>query len=222
MDVLRRLRRRSLAALRKEVEPVDAATLGRFLPEWQGVATPGSGPDALMDAIARLQGAAVPASILEHDVLRSRVRGFRPPTWTRCARAAIWSGSALARSERTMAGSRCTSGTRCGCSRRPPPEEPPSGELHVAIREHLLARGASFWPDLVQAAGTGDERIVLAALWDLVWAGEVTNDTHGAAPRVDGEAVARDPALRARGPVPGRCGERGHRPAPAAGRSWPR
>ena len=78
VDVLRRLRRRSLAALRKEVEPVDAATLGRFLPEWQGVAAPASGPDALMDAIARLQGAAVPASILEHDILRSRVRGFRP------------------------------------------------------------------------------------------------------------------------------------------------
>jgi ATP-dependent Lhr-like helicase len=59
----------------------------------------------------------------------------------------------------------------------PPPEEPPAGELHASIREHLAGHGASFWPDLVQATGTADERVVLAALWDLVWAGEVTNDT---------------------------------------------
>ena len=78
VDVLRRLRRRSLAALRKEVEPVDASTLGRFLPMWQGVASSSGGSDPLQDAIARLQGAAVPASVLEHDVLPSRVRGFRP------------------------------------------------------------------------------------------------------------------------------------------------
>ena len=51
------------------------------------------------------------------------------------------------------------------------------GELATSIREHLAAHGASFWPDLVQAAGTGDEPMVLAALWDLVWAGEATNDT---------------------------------------------
>ena len=55
--------------------------------------------------------------------------------------------------------------------------EPPDGELHVAIRAHLSERGASFWTDLVTAAGTADERVLLAALWDLVWAGELTNDT---------------------------------------------
>ena len=177
VDVLRRLRRRSLAALRKEVEPVDAATLGRFLPEWQGVATPGSGPDALMDAIARLQGAAVPASILEHDVLRSRVRGFRAADLdAMCASGdLVWIGTGPLGADDGRVSLYVRDQVRLLAPA--PPEEPPSGELHVAIREHLLARGASFWPDLVQAAGTGDERIVLAALWDLVWAGEVTNDT---------------------------------------------
>ena len=177
VDVLRRLRRRSLAALRKEVEPVDAATLGRFLPEWQGVATPASGPDALMDAIARLQGAAVPASILEHDVLRSRVRGFRPADLdAMCASGdLVWIGAGPLGADDGRVSLYVRDQVRLLAP--PPPEDPPSGELHVAIREHLRARGASFWPDLVQAAGTGDERVVLAALWDLVWAGEVTNDT---------------------------------------------
>jgi ATP-dependent Lhr-like helicase len=55
--------------------------------------------------------------------------------------------------------------------------DPPDGRLHEAIRDHLAARGASFWPDLVAAAGTADEPTLLRALWDLVWAGEVTNDT---------------------------------------------
>ncbi len=75
--VLRRLRQRSLAALRREVEPVDAAALGRFLPAWQGADRPSGAADALSEAIARLQGAAIPASILETDVLPARVRGYR-------------------------------------------------------------------------------------------------------------------------------------------------
>ena len=79
VDVLRRIRQRSLAALRREVEPVDAATLGRFLPAWQGADRPGGGVDALTEAVTRLQGVAIPASILETDVLPSRVRGYRPP-----------------------------------------------------------------------------------------------------------------------------------------------
>ena len=220
VDVLRRLRRRSLAALRKEVEPVDAATLGRFLPEWQGVATPASGPDALMDAIARLQGAAVPASILEHDVLRSRVRGFRPADLdAMCASGdLVWIGAGPLGADDGRVSLYVRDQVRLLAP--PPPEDPPSGELHVAIREHLRARGASFWPDLVQAAGTGDERVVLAALWDLVWAGEVTNDTMAplraltakrsrATPRRGLEAATR------RAPAgPDRP------PAPDAGRSW--
>ncbi len=99
------------------------------------------------------------------------------PTWTRCARAATWSGSAPARSAPTTAGCRCTSGTRCGCSRRRRRRTRRRASCTSRSATHLRDRGASFWPDLVQAAGTADERVVLAALWDLVWAGEVTNDT---------------------------------------------
>ena len=77
-DVLRSIRRRSLAALRREVEPVEAPALGRFAPQWQAATTPRHGPTALVDAIAQLQGAAIPASIVESEVLRSRVRGYRP------------------------------------------------------------------------------------------------------------------------------------------------
>ncbi len=75
----------------------------------------------------------------------------------------------------------------------------PDGDLHAALREHLAARGASFWTDLVQAAGTADERRLLAALWDLVWAGEVTNDTM--APL---RAFVRGASAKIRTPGPGR------------------
>ena len=177
VDVLRRLRRRSLAALRKEVEPVDASTLGRFLPAWQGLVPPSTGPDALVDAIARLQGAAVPASILEHDVLPARVRGFRPVDLDAlCASGdLVWIGAGALGADDGRVSLYIRDQVRLLAP--PPPEEPPTGPLHVSIREHLARDGASFWPDLVQAAGTGDERVVLSALWDLVWAGEVTNDT---------------------------------------------
>ncbi|MGH2526658.1 MAG: Lhr family ATP-dependent helicase, partial [Actinomycetota bacterium] len=77
VDVLRSLRRRSLASLRREVEPVDAATLARFLPRWHSVARPRTGPTALVDTIEQLQGAAIHASILETDVLPSRAQGYR-------------------------------------------------------------------------------------------------------------------------------------------------
>ncbi|MGZ4115184.1 MAG: Lhr family helicase, partial [Actinomycetota bacterium] len=92
----------------------------------------------------------------------------------------------------------------------PPPDERPSGPVHEAIREQLAERGASFWPDLVRAAGTADETIVLAALWDLVWAGEVTNDTLaplrsvlGRRPRAKASGKPRPGALRRLGPPAG-------------------
>src|SRR5207248_8950764 len=77
-DVLRVLRRRSLAALRHEIEPVDASTFARFLPAWQGVRRQRRGLDALVEAIEQLQGVAIPASVLERDVLPARVDGYRP------------------------------------------------------------------------------------------------------------------------------------------------
>ncbi len=178
VDVLRRIRARSLAALRREVEPVDAAALGRFLPAWQEADRPRGGADALPAAIGRLQGAAVPASILDSDVLPARVRGFRPADLDAlCASGElVWVG----------AGAIGTNDGRVRLLFREraallvpsvPDEGRPAGALHDAIRAQLADRGASFWPELVAAAGTADEASLLRALWDLVWAGEITNDT---------------------------------------------
>ena len=215
VDVLRRIRQRSLAALRREVEPVDAATLGRFLPAWQGADRPGGGVDALTEAVTRLQGVAIPASILETDVLPSRVRGYRPPDLDAlCAGGElVWIGAGALGSD----DGRITLCFRdqarlllSGAAR----EEPPDGALHDAIRAHLAARGASFWPDLVQASGVAEERRLLAALWDLVWAGEITNDTlaplrafvRGASAKVRARQPGRRPrpgAIRHAGPPAG-------------------
>ncbi len=204
-EVLRLLRRRSLAALRREVEPVDAVTLGRFLPAWHGVGQRRRGLDALVDAVGRLQGLALPTSVLEHDVLAARVAGYRSTDLDQLCAAGevVWLG----------AGRSGTSEGRVALYRRdlvpllaplPLPADDdgrPNGEIHQRLRDGLAERGASFWPDLVRAAGTADETLVLDALWDLVWAGEVTNDSLAAL-----RARATGPARRRRRPGPPRPG----------------
>ena len=204
VEVLRRIRQRSLAALRKEVEPVDAVTFARFLPAWQGADRPRGGADALAETIARLQGTAVPASILETDVLPARVRGYRAADLDAlCASGdVVWVGAGSLGSD----DGRVTIAFRDGLSLLDPNSADRSeGEVHDAIREHLVARGASFWPDLVAAAGTASERVLLGALWDLVWAGEVTNDT--LAPL---RAFVKGASSKVRASRPG------HRPRPGA------
>ena len=203
-DVLRRLRRRSLALLRREVEPVDAAALGRFLPAWQGADRPRGDVDALADAVGRLQGTSVPASILETDVLPARVRGYRPADLDALVAgghvAWIGAGPLATGDGRVMLVFR----SDAAAILPEPPAESPADDIHDAIRHHLAERGASFWPELVTAAGTADERLLLSALWDLVWAGEVTNDT--LAPL---RAFVRGASAKIRtGP--------GHRPRPGA------
>jgi ATP-dependent Lhr-like helicase len=212
-DVLRALRRRSLALLRKEVEPVDGPTLARFLPAWHGITDPRRGADALVDAIARLQGTAIPASVLESDVLPARVAGYRPADLDALCAAGevVWVG----------AGTLGANDGRIALYLRgdapllvPDPDDAPEGELHMALREALHQRGAVFWPDLLRAAETLDEKPVLAALWDLVWAGEVTNDTLNPVRATLGGA-ARRRSTRGR-PRPGRLTRLG--PPAAAGR----
>ena len=201
VEVLRRIRQRSLAALRKEVEPVDAATLGRFLPAWQGADRPAGGADALAEAVMRLQGTALPASIVETDVLPARVRGYRAADLDAlCAGGElVWVGAGALGGDdgRLTLCFRDQTHALLGDGRIE--GDPPAGELHDAIREHLAARGASFWADLVRAAGVADERRLLTALWDLVWAGEVTNDT--LAPM---RAFVRGASNKVRPPGPGR------------------
>jgi len=199
-EVLRRLRRRSLAVLRKEVEPVEPAALVRFLPAWQGVGSRLRGVDRTLEAVEQLQGAPVPASVLERDVLAVRVRDYSP----------AWLDELTAGGEVVWAG-RGPLGTGDGrvalylrdaaplllpAPAAEPDAEPWWSHRHGALLAHLDARGASFWPQLAAAAG-GDESAVADALWDLVWAGVVTNDTFGPLRAVVG-GVAR-PARSARG-----------------------
>ena len=216
-DVLRRIRRRSLAALRQEVEPVEPGALGRFLAAWHGVASTERQPDArgldgVADAVARLQGAPIPASVLESDVLPARVRSYSPADLDQLLASGevVWFGA-----EPIGA----ADGRLVLCYRdhanllAPPlPDEPPEGEVHDRLRAHLADAGASFWPDLLEASQVADQELVLDALWDLVWAGEVTNDTF--AP-IRGLLQGKRRRTRSR-PRPGRLRRIG--PASAAGR----
>jgi ATP-dependent Lhr-like helicase len=174
VEVLRRIRRRSLAVLRSDVEAVEPEALGRFLPAWQQLGAARTGPDHLTQVVAQLRGAAVPASILESQILADRS-------------AANGIDALLASGELVWVG-RGPLGSRDGRVALYPrgqvalllPEvgaEGTEGPIHEAIRAHLSTRGASFFTDLYAAAGGGDPQEVLEALWDLVWAGYVTNDT---------------------------------------------
>ena len=177
-DVLRTLRRRSLARLRREVEPVDHEILARFLPSWQGVGSTAGGLGRLIEVVAQLEGVPIPASILERDVLASRVRDYAPRLLDELGAAGdvVWVGrGSIGREDGRIALYRRDRVDLLASLE--PGADRPSAPVHDAIRTHLQRRGASFFAQLrgVEPAGTDDE--VLDALWDLVWAGEVTNDT---------------------------------------------
>ena len=178
-EVLRRIRRRCLAALRQEVEPVPPEALARFLPQWQGVGGRRRGVDALADVVAQLQGAPVAASVLEADVLAGRMTGYKPADLDQLCTSGevVWVGAgALGATD-----GRVRLVFRDQAALLVPAADPCEGALHDALRSRLREGGASFWGDLVAAAQAAsqpyDTETVLAALWDLVWAGEVTNDS---------------------------------------------
>ncbi|MGZ8763638.1 MAG: Lhr family ATP-dependent helicase, partial [Acidimicrobiia bacterium] len=203
VGVLRRLRRRSLARLRNEVEPVETVVLGRFLPAWQGVGSDRHGLDALVDTIGQLQGMPIVASSLEADVLAARLRGYSPAQLDELSSTGelVWVGAGAigANDGRVMLSFR----DRAALLLPDTGVSKPEGVVHDAIRARLAASGASFWPDLLAAAGTSvSDAEILTALWDLVWAGEVTNDTLAPLRAVLAGRIRRQP-LRGR-PRPGR------------------
>ena len=178
-DVLRRIRRASLAALRKEVEAVEARALARLLPLWQGVdrhQPSGAGIDRLRDALVPLQGLALPIEVWEKEILPRRV-GAYSATWLDqlCASGeVVWLGAgALGRSGRVSLYFREDLSLLAPAPK--PDANSPAGPTHDALRERL-ARGACFFSDLLVELQAADGASLTDALWDLVWAGEVTND----------------------------------------------
>ncbi|HCB34667.1 MAG TPA: DEAD/DEAH box helicase, partial [Acidimicrobiaceae bacterium] len=182
-EVLRTLRRRSLARLRREVEPVTPDAYARFLPAWHGIDRPRRGVDALADAVTLLAGAPIVASTLDDDVLPARVRDYRPADLDALLAGGevVWMGAGAVgpRDGRIRlfwrADAPALAPDVAGLG-----DDGAAGPVHQALRAALAEQGSLFWPDLlaaVAAAGTNATAPVLAALWDLVWAGEVTNDT---------------------------------------------
>jgi len=164
-EVLRRLRRASLAALRKEVEPAEQAAFGRFLPSWHGIDRRAT----LREALVPLQGLPLPVSLWESEVLSRRVPAYRPEQLDAlCASGeVVWVGAGLDRVAVYFREDAPALGP-------PPAADRPEKELHERFRA-ALGRGALFWHDLLDDTGLQAEE-ALPALWDLVWAGEVAND----------------------------------------------
>jgi ATP-dependent Lhr-like helicase len=218
LEVLRRLKRRSLAVLRHQIEPVEGSALGRFAPQWQRAGgEPARGRAALAEALRRLQGVDLTASVLERDVLPLRVADHAPLLDQLMLEGdVVWAGRGPlgARDGKVALYLR----SQLGALWTPPGVDAPDGPVHDALRAHLAEKGASFFNDLYQAAGGGDPEEVLDSLWDLVWAGEVTNDT--LAPL---RAYARSRGARSRGN--GRPGGRtvlGYNFPPHASGRWSR
>ncbi|HXF97195.1 MAG TPA: DEAD/DEAH box helicase, partial [Gaiellaceae bacterium] len=164
-DVLRRIRRATLAVLRREVEPAEQAALGRFLPAWHGIGR----RQTLREALVPLQALPLPVPLWESDVLPRRVPGYRPADLDAlCASGElVWVGAGLDRVAVYFREDAPALGP-------PAAEPPPEGTAHAALRT-ALAGGALFWPDLLAASGL-EPAEALPALWELVFAGEVTND----------------------------------------------
>jgi ATP-dependent Lhr-like helicase len=176
--VLRMLRRRSLAALRKEAEPVPAAALGSFAPAWQHIGGRAlRGLDGVLRAVEQLQGAPVPASALERLVLPTRVANYSPALLDELCVAGevVWGGAgALPGGDGWVA--LYPADVAPLLLPLPGPEPLPS-PLHEAVIEALGGGAALFFRGLAERVGSLDDAALVTALWDLVWSGRITNDT---------------------------------------------
>lgn len=193
-EVLRRLRRRSLAALRSDVEPVDPPTYGRFLPAWQNVGSSLRGLDGVVTVIDQLSGVPIPASAWEPLILGSRVRDYAPGMLDELTATGevIWSGTgSLPGNDGWIA---LHLAENAPLTLNPEPDFTPS-ELQSRLLELLSGTGAFFFRQLAEAlnsevlsgralnvpqqdgGGLLPDSEIITALWELVWAGRITNDT---------------------------------------------
>ncbi|GAA3527892.1 ATP-dependent helicase [Aeromicrobium panaciterrae] len=172
--ILRRIRSRSLAAARQQVEPVDPATFARFLPAWQGVGSSLRGAEGVLSAVDQLAGLALPASAWESLVLPARVRDYSPTMLDELTSAGevIWSGAG------SLPGNdgwvQLSPADLVLPSTAPPLDPAP---LHTAIVEALEGGGAFLFRQLTDLLDADDDRETADALWELVWSGRVSNDT---------------------------------------------
>ena len=215
--VLRRLRQRSLAKLRQEAEPVDQSVFGRLETRWQGIVKRRHGADALLDAIEQLQGAPLPASILETEILPARIDAYDPadldastatgevvwvgvePLGDRDGRIALYLADHLPR----------LLPPRNDVRLKPDATKDDVDPRETAILEHLRLHGASFFGPLHDAIGGGYPAETVDTLWHLVWNGLITNDTFHAL-----RAFARTSAPRRRARKGDRPAFRSRRLAP--------
>lgn len=194
-QVLRRLRRRSLAAARHEVEPVSTAAFGRFLPDWQHIGTGElRGVDGVATVVDQLAGVPVPASAWESLVLPARVRDYTPAFLDELMATGEvrWSGHGAINAKDGWVALHPADQAPFTLQ---PPDEPEFTDVHLALLTALGAGpaaavppealttpvaqggGAYFFRQLSDTTGLLDDAAVAAALWDLVWAGIVSGDT---------------------------------------------
>ncbi len=207
-DVLRRVKRRSLATLRSEIEPVPVDRMAAFAVEWHGIGGDRRSTDRLLECVRRLQGYAVPASTLETDCLATRMQ-YEAAALDRLMAAGdvVWVGGGPlgARDGKIALYRRDQLPSLASAD----PEGFEMLDSHRTIIGLLERRGASFFRDIYDASGGGDPDLVHDALWDLVWHGLVTNDTLGPVR-----------ALSARRRAPTRRGVSPSFPPTSAGRWW--
>ncbi|MEV4715835.1 DEAD/DEAH box helicase [Micromonospora noduli] len=176
-EVLRMLRRRSLAALRREIEPVPPRALATFLPRWQQVGSSARGIEALAATVEQLQGTAVPASALERLVLPARVADYSPAQLDElCASGEVlWAGSgAISGGDGWVTLAYADTAPLL----LPPPDEALTRTpLHDAVLDALGDGQALFFRPLVDRVGSTDDAALTGVIWDLVWAGHLSNDT---------------------------------------------
>ncbi len=179
-EILQQIRRKSLARLRREVEPVEQRTFARFATRWQGVATRRRGLDALLDTVENLQGSALLVSELEREILPARIADYRSGDLdaVMAAGEVVWVGLEQVGDRDGRVSLYLTESLP---ALLPPAEietdAPQLSDKSEKILEVLRKQGASFFAGIHNALGGGYPGEVREALWQLVWAGKITNDT---------------------------------------------
>ena len=173
-EVLRSIRRRSLAKLRQEVEPVPIGTLARFTPSWQGIGGRLRGTDGVLAVVEQLAGALVPASALESLVLPSRVRDYSPAMLDELTSAGevLWAGAGG-----LPGGDGWISLVPADLAPLLLPEHLELPEAGGPLLDLLAGGQALFFRGLSDLLGATDDTALADLVWDLVWAGALTNDT---------------------------------------------